>query len=331
VTNIASSPRASETPKDPLGIESYLEASSDASRRTRNITFTLIVASVLVFAGLLNSFQGRWMQARMHQLGNIHGEYTQMQLGPYPHPNDDKGKKKDEKEYEKEVTLYEQRYRDLWSAVARAHVENSLVIRVPVFGFTLDVNDLGVLGGIGFVFILGCLRFFLSREVDNLRLSFQEALGLGAKEFGEFYNLLAMKQVFTVPLSKYIKVGKFLKIPPKLLPWLPTVMQVAVVGYDLKTRKIGELLNKERYRFEVGLEALIALILIYLAVSVTLRLIRVDEIWSACWKYISNPLQDQRSSDDLKEALSGGKDDKSKEGKKEVIGGPPATPSEHPA
>src|SRR5206468_12598531 len=67
------------------------------------------------------------------------------------------------------------RYLEFWAAVARTYVDNSWVIRVPFFGFSFDVNDLGLLGGIGFLTILVCLRFCLSRELNNLRLSFDVA------------------------------------------------------------------------------------------------------------------------------------------------------------
>ena len=55
----------------------------------------------------------------------------------------------------------------------RTYVD-SWVIRVPFFGFSFDVNDLGFIGGIGFVIILVCFRLCLSREIDNLRLSFEQ-------------------------------------------------------------------------------------------------------------------------------------------------------------
>src|SRR5579859_1835185 len=123
-------------PNDPLGIRDYLEASTDASKRTRTITIILAIASISAFAALLNSLQSQWMHQRMLHLGDIHGKYTQSKLGPYPgreeflHVNHF-----DEEQYKKQVALYEIRYASLNAAVERAYVEGSLVVRVPFFGF----------------------------------------------------------------------------------------------------------------------------------------------------------------------------------------------------
>jgi hypothetical protein len=150
--------------RGPLDIEDFLQVSSDASSRTRTMVLILIVASILAFAGLLNSVQSQWMHGRMIKLGDIQGHYTVSKLGKYPESDSFKG---DMKAYEHAVNLYERRYIALCSAVERTYVETSFEVRVPFLGFTIDVNDLGLLAGIAFVVILSCYRFFLSREIDN--------------------------------------------------------------------------------------------------------------------------------------------------------------------
>jgi hypothetical protein len=74
----------SHSESDVQDIRDYLDASSDASRRTRTMTIILVVASVLVLAGWLNSLQSHWMLKRMVKLGDIHGQYTQSKLGSFP-------------------------------------------------------------------------------------------------------------------------------------------------------------------------------------------------------------------------------------------------------
>ena len=82
-------------PVDPLGIRDYLEASTDASKRTRTITIVLAVASVLAFTALLNSLQSQWMHRRMLKLGDIRGQYAASKLGGYP----DRSKYGDDRTY----------------------------------------------------------------------------------------------------------------------------------------------------------------------------------------------------------------------------------------
>jgi len=263
-------------PDDSLDIQDYLDATSDASKRTRTITIILVVASVLVLAGLLNSLQSHWMRLRLEALQNIHGEYTKSKLGPLPSLKDSPTEE-EVTGFNKHMARYEQSHRDLITAIARAYVENSMVIRVPFFGFTFDVNDLGLLGGLGFLIILGCYRFCISRESDNLRLSFTEAKKLGKHQ--EFYNLLAMRQVFTVPQTKFIKRTRFLVITPKLICWLPLTVHLAVTLHDLWTAWIGKELGELRYQILISCELIIALSLLLLSISVTRRLIRIDRMW----------------------------------------------------
>jgi hypothetical protein len=259
--------------RDPLDIQDYLDASSDASKRTRTITIILVIASVVVLAGWLNSLQTHWMQKRMIMLQDMRGEYVASKLGPYPEY------KVDGETYKHETQLYEQRYKDLCAAVERAYVDNSLVVRVPFLGFTFDVNDLGLIGGIGFLVILACYRFFLSREVDNLRLSFEEASRLGEGELEKFYSLLAMRQVFTVPVSTHIKRTPFLVVAPKLICWFPLLVYLLVTFNDWRTLAIGEYLDKFRFWSLFSFELLTSVCIAILSVEVTIRLVRMDGIW----------------------------------------------------
>jgi hypothetical protein len=267
---------------EPLGIRDYLEASTDASKRTRTITIVLAVASVLAFTALLNSLQSQWMHRRMLKLGDINGSYVASKLGAIP----ERSKYSDEQIYNHDVTLYESRYKELCAAVERAYVESSFVVRVPFLGFAFDVNDLGLIGGIGFLVVLGCYRFFLSREVDNLKLSFEAAKQIGEQEVEVFYTLLAMRQVFTVPQTRHITRSFFLMSAPKLLTWLPLLIYAAIAVNDFCTAWIGQGLQDVRYRILVISEGAFVLVLVWLSYSVSLRLRRMDGVWDEWWNHI---------------------------------------------
>lgn len=265
--------------KPELDIRDYLSATADASKRSRTITIVMVFACVVVFAGYLNSLQSHWMQARMINLQDIRGRYVASKLGPYPErkPSDT------DESYKEAKDLYAQRYRDLCGAVSRAFVDNSLVNRVPFLGFTFDANDLGLLGGAGFLIILACYRFFLTREVNNLRMSFEEASSIGKRELAEFYKLLAMRQVFTVPTTIGIRRSRFLLVTPKMICWAPLMIHIAVLENDLETAWIGLGLNTFRYRFLIGFELVTAAFLLFLSWGVTMRLIIMDRLWEQYW------------------------------------------------
>lgn len=266
-------------PSDPLSIRDYLEATSDASKRTRTITIILAIASVLGFAGLLNSLQCQWMHHRMILLGDIHGRYTESKLGLYP----SRDRYASESDYKHGVEIYERRYLELCAGVEKAYIDESLIIRVPFLGFVFDVNDLGLLAGIGFLVVLGCYRFFLSREIDNLRLAFDEAEKMGSRETKEFYTLLAMKQVFTVPRTDHNNRPWFLVHTPKLLTWFPLVVHGAITGHDLVTAWIGNALGEAHYAVVVSFEVAIFLLLLWLAGRITRKLRHMDNEWTKRW------------------------------------------------
>jgi hypothetical protein len=220
-------PQLPEGPgRQPLDIQDYLEASADASKRSRFFVIVLVVASVLVFAALLNSIQTQWLHLRMLALRDIHSPYVQSKIGDLPIDPDDRRR-------------YEARYLALCESIERAYVEASFVIKVPFFGISFDVNDLGLFSSVGFLVILTCYRFFLSRELDNLQISFRAARSLGNWELKKFYQLLSMRQVFTIPTTEFSGEGLFSslfrKVVAKLITWIPLLLVLAVVQNDRKT------------------------------------------------------------------------------------------------
>lgn len=281
--------------RDRLDIRDYLEASSDASERTRIIVIVMIIACVVVFAGLLNSVQSQWMHRRMLNLGDINGDYTRSKLGPYP----DRGRFNNNDDFVDAKRRYETRYAELCEAVERAYVDTSFTIRVPFLGFSFDVNDLGLMGGVGFLVILSCYRFFLTRELNNLRMSFEEARALGMDHLEEFYKLLAMRQVFTVPVTKHINRTWFLAIAPKVLSWIPLLIYLGVVINDVKTSWIiGSLVGNSarvsiirsalrmgfRWNLLYGSELFAIIFMAILSTHVSVRQVRMDRLWAECWQ-----------------------------------------------
>lgn len=104
-----------------LNLQDYLDATSDSAKRTRTVLVALVVACVLAFAGFLNSLGGSWMLSRVHSFSDPKSEYVVNKLGFTP------------------VSEQDDRYKEFYTAVVRAYVDNAFTIRVPFFGFTFDV------------------------------------------------------------------------------------------------------------------------------------------------------------------------------------------------
>ena len=193
--------------------------------------------------------------------------------------------------YERSLAAYHGRYRSLWDAIARTYVDNSWIIRVPFLGFSFDVNDLGLLGGTGLLVVLVCYRFFLTREVDNLRLSFEEARRIGKAELEEFYKLLAMRQVFTVPLTPNIRRTRFLVFTPKLICWFP----VAVLSGSYDQRFRNRFDRRGTSQTEICFPNFVRGNCFGMSGRFGLhgmaRLVRMDNLWDNCWKELQAPSQ----------------------------------------
>jgi hypothetical protein len=279
-------------PRTQLDLDDYLTAAADASSRTRAIIITLIVASVLSLTGLFNSLQTGWMHSRMKEMGNPWSQYMRSKLGDPPDPR----RFTDSVAYEWQLQLYKRRLEALNVAVETAYVEGSLIIRVPFFGFTFDVNDLALLSSIGFLIILSCYRFFLAREIDNLRLAFTEALMNYRPELTSFYNLLAMRQVFTIPTSKYITRSHFLKYAPKAITWLPSMLIIAIIAHDWFTRSIGRELKLDRFIAEETFSLISLIFIINMSRIITIRLRLMDMIWDVVHDLIAAPTADAETA-----------------------------------
>ena len=110
----------------------------------------------------------------------------------------------------------------------------------------------------------------------------------GPYKLQEFYKLLAMRQVFTVPSSPYISRSRFLTLTPKAINWFPVVILMAIIFNDLQTKFIGNELGKTHYLVNVSCESLATLLVGFLSYSVTVRLRRMDAIWAHYWSRLND-------------------------------------------
>ncbi len=193
-------------------------------------------------------------------------------------------------EYEQESDLYHQRYHAFWVSASRALVDNRFFVHVPFFGLNFDVNDLGMLAGVGLVSIMLLLRFSLRTELENLRLSFSEMQKL--KYLAEFYRLAAMRQVLTIPTLPERQAGRFEVWLPKPIDLLPLAVYLWLFGHDLSTSWIGNELNTARMWVLIGSEVCFLAAIIALAIQCFMLARGIDSTWTDGWfRYIAEQFE----------------------------------------
>lgn len=218
-----------------LQLKEYLENSTECSKRIRTILTILVVVTVLIFSGFLNSWQKyAWNRERIRFRQDYIKELTQRiaqlnaakeQLNSADKINDDKSLpllqmlpathgseeclkpiKKDASREEKEgvinseIQCYEgavELSKDFLDESIKAYVENAYLIRVPFFGVAFDINDLGAIGGLSLIVILLMLRLNLRNFIVSLRIGFKAARN--ARRYDDFYDILAGRQLFAFP------------------------------------------------------------------------------------------------------------------------------------
>jgi hypothetical protein len=273
-------------------IDNYIEATSDASKRTRANTIVLVVASVLLFIGWYNSLLWSWPIDRVRRAFDPQDMsiYKGLDIKNRPLLNPELPKDGEQlvgyinKEGLSPADMY--RLQMQW-AVARGYVENVRFVRVPFFGIAFDVNDLGMIGGIGLITILLLMRYSLSREIKNLKISFREAAQ--HDQLAHFYHALAMRQVFTVPRMKNENVNRTLAMAPKFICILPAIVFSLVVVYDYFTVfSSWPLFTFREVVLQLTVEAIWFVLIWLLSVKCWERHSHIDGIWNSNWKRINS-------------------------------------------
>lgn len=259
-----------------LSLKDHLETSTEASKRVRSTTIVLVVITVLILTGVINTFHnhawtrnrikfrqeyGQQLQqeiARLKSLPTIPGgapssaspatepgpvgesileilppscglnycayvfvdcgdsaecksEHTRAKSGEDSPETRSTHKKltdqcdTDQKCREKKLACYECSSKfsgHLLVNLEKSYVENIYLIRVPFFGVALDVNDLGLIGGLSLLIVLIMLRLSLRNYIISLRISIKNCFTsdeVDQTERENFYEILTARQLFVFP------------------------------------------------------------------------------------------------------------------------------------
>jgi hypothetical protein len=261
-------------PASELMMRDYVEAASGASSRTRNVTVTLVIVTILMSIGMLNSLYHSWAGARVLASADPYGEYVTDNIGPVP---TSALQRQHMAEHIEARRKYDERYHEFYSAIVKSYVDTGFAIRVPFFGLAIDVNDLGFLGGFALLVILAMYDFCIAREGENLSVAFQYGLDRG--ELAAAYDLLAMHQLFTVPRRSPSHKRRFTSVVPKIICTLPFVVQMIVVGHDIYTNSVGVSLDNLHNTILLYGEVVWCAVMFPVTAWLVLQLVNIDRLW----------------------------------------------------
>jgi len=132
--------------------------------------------------------------------------------------------------------------KDRLDSLIKSQIDREVYVTVPLLGVGFDINDLSLLAGVTFLFLLLWFRFSLWREEENVRILFQES----PKELlPDVYTQLAMSQVLTVPPHGDKSNEGFWDALPSVLFWTPVAVQFLICVNDLVSLGKGLVINPE--------------------------------------------------------------------------------------
>jgi hypothetical protein len=326
---------------DSLSISDYLEAATDASKRARFVTIAIVVASVLVLVSVLNSWDYGWMSLRhdafQHRTdyalkkfpllcrckGEIDAqnkEYVCGQLKSDPrivlYDNLDDGKhtlQLDNLCKEETTELH-----SFISALDGSAANTMYTVHVPFFGVVFDINDVGILAGIGLLVLLVLLRLALRSQIVSMRIGFRAAFDRHKEDV--FYHVLAARQVFIFPRLRdpeqqvvrmrgwieafwqSLKItdqpkdewqasrNTMLRLVPQLLSLLPAIIYSLEFWNDFHSRTFGYDLSRPRTDAQLVFEAFLMFLILVFGVWCITKWNELDKLWD----YYDELIQENR-------------------------------------
>jgi hypothetical protein len=185
-----------------------LELAKESSDRSRSVLLFTQVACIIIFVAASHETSFGWTFTRLHMvqaavwyidcvdqkpvLDQSKHDNCYLVDGTEPFTPKQLAQGKQYLQYLKLTP--EQAHRNLQN-LQDSVVNRTMNVSAPLLGFTFDVNDLGLLGGLSLLFLVLWLYFSLRREEENVRTLFQGTWN----DPSMVYRLASMTQVLTIP------------------------------------------------------------------------------------------------------------------------------------
>lgn len=333
-----------------LSLKEFLETSSDAGKRVRTTTIILMVVTVLVFAGNLNSAQWAWslnrLKARELVDAQLNKKIRDLETvldcrktnsnKDCPNPLDihidgppsscgvevcgsstwtDCESLDDERKNSCKLQHGLNCYKcaksgseDMIRNLRTSFVQNSVNVKVPFFGVSFDINDLGLLGGLSLIVVLIMLRLSLRNYIVSLRTGFKAAFKEEQEE--EFYEILASRQLFVFPnlqdsnqkhyygrtesfwrklkgffIKKQEGVGwsvnpqRGLRLVPKIISLVPSLVYLLVLINDRQSEDLGSTVHVFRTNLALSTNIIFLILIICLGFWCNSKWFEIEALW----------------------------------------------------
>ncbi|WP_298120766.1 hypothetical protein [Flavobacterium sp.] len=146
-------------------IQDICNTSNATSSNTRSVMYSIMIIIILAWIAIFNTHKDNWTEQRIkdstEKIINLEKEMIKC--------------KKHNKNSPKRDTLNTKVSLELEKKKCEKLIENKIsniqTMNIPLFGYSFDINNLGSILGIAFIFLLGILRFTIKREISNLIIS----------------------------------------------------------------------------------------------------------------------------------------------------------------
>jgi hypothetical protein len=292
-----------------LGVlKEYIEAVGSSSSRVRAILIIQIVASIIVASVVWNQQLWSWTRGEIAQTKaalewfkrHAEGKSIQeirMQIREArerngcdrPEVNSVECTRSESLQraeglfayYESSATSAEQ-IRKYLDELVKIDISLGTVVDIHALGIKFHSNDNGIIGGITLVIMVAWLRLALWRHASNLELTFSRASERGCLK--ACYELVAMRQVFTLPMldaegGRHKWIEKPSAATGLLLYALPLLVQVTVVLWDVSSIQAGGFSSLDHATVSVFVSSVLLLAIAWLMFNC----IRLQTIIAITW------------------------------------------------
>jgi hypothetical protein len=312
-TESEASPISRHDLKEEASVIEYVNAAASSSNRARAVMIVLIVSTVLVAAELRLTTHS-WLDARI-DIRTAALKFADKDFDPAK--SDllaaiDPNKEKSQEERQRAMATQRARYEDAklflrdqnldpknpddkallmndLENYRKLRVEQVRLIHIPFFAAALDQNDIGPFAGLTFVVVLLWLRFSKARELANLKLLFSGRLAFSKENLKRCYELLAMQQVFTVPIIPSLPVKTRWRVIPKMLYFLPLPVYILQMYFDFTTVFDLSYYGIGKAYFLVATSSLFLLIICVLILRCLFLSNEIDEEWDEVAPQVYSP------------------------------------------
>ena len=273
-------------------IDFHVESFIKSSNLVRYSIIVITVASILLFVGHYNSRTDSWFNSRlklaylaMHEKvwlakeGELSGVKELARLWA------------SSRQYQTEEEIKEH-----IKTLEDARTHRLLLLEVPFFGVSHDVNDLGIFGSIALSVLMIMLTFSMSRQHENLYLALWRVRRIWDLENRNqsptshanlIYHTLAMSQQFSQPpsLARW-KTRRFKRLSRVLL-LSPLIVQTLSFIHDWNTRELGIIVNERATWTSLFIQAA-ALVVVFALTSICYMYTRSNELrWISTFECIN--------------------------------------------